>query len=146
MPEGWTPVTADGEQYEANFVQQAVNVLRTPGTEQNELPAVLRGWFGPDAGAPGTAHRVVFQPIDGGYRLQPIGGRGRGKTLARWRSYAREEIPPLFAFEFSEARWNQGHVSLGGHQFLLVSLEKAGPSSSGRARTARRRATPTACA
>lgn len=74
IPEGWTPVTADGEQYEANFVKVAVNVLRRPGTDQNDLPALLRGWFGPDAGAPGTAHRVVFQPTDdGGYRLQPIG-------------------------------------------------------------------------
>lgn len=127
IPEGWTPVTADGEQYEANFVKVAVNVLREPGTDQNELPALLRGWFGPDAGAPGTAHRVVFQPADdGGYRLQPIGGRVRTNTLAKWRSYSREEIPPLFGLEFSEAHWNQGHVSLGGHQFLLVSLEKAG--------------------
>lgn len=126
IPEGWTPVTADSQQYEANFVKVAVNVLRKPGTDQNELPSLLRGWFGPDAGAPGTAHRVVFQPIDGGYRLQPIGGRARAGALVKWRAYSREEIPPLFGLEFSEAHWNQGHVSLGGHQFLLVSLEKHG--------------------
>lgn len=127
MPEGWTPVTADNEQYEANFVQVAVNVLRKSGTDQNELPALLRGWFGPDAGAPGTAHRVVFQPTDeGGYRLLPLGGRTRAKSLVKWKAYSREEIPPLFGLEFSEAHWNQGHISLGGHQFLLVSLEKAG--------------------
>ena len=68
----------------------------------------------------------MFQPTDDGWRLQPIGSRTRAKTLTKWRAYSREEIPPLFGLEFSEAHWNQGHVSLGGHQFLLVSLEKAG--------------------
>lgn len=96
------------------------------GSDQNELPSILRQWFGPDAGLPGTTHQVVFDPIDNGYRLTPVGRDSRNKTLARWRTYSREEIPPLFGFEFSTAIWNVGHVTLSGHQFLLVTLEKAG--------------------
>jgi hypothetical protein len=73
IPEGWTDVTADGERYKANFVKVAVNVMRRPGSEQNELPGVLRRWFGPDAGLPGTSVAVVFEPASEGYTLSPLG-------------------------------------------------------------------------
>ena len=60
LPEGWTPVLIQGAQYNANFVKIAVNVIRAEGSDDNALPAVLRGWFGPDAGAPGTRHQVAL--------------------------------------------------------------------------------------
>jgi len=43
--------------YEADFVRVAVNVARLPGEDRNRLPEILRAWFGPDAGLPGTATR-----------------------------------------------------------------------------------------
>jgi superfamily II DNA or RNA helicase/diadenosine tetraphosphate (Ap4A) HIT family hydrolase len=57
LPSDWTDVEIDGERYQANFVKVAVNVVRRPGQDTNELPRILRGWVGADAGAPGTRHR-----------------------------------------------------------------------------------------
>ncbi|MFW6182121.1 MAG: helicase-related protein [Spirochaetota bacterium] len=73
MPRGWTEVTIYGERYEANFVKVAVNVVRKKGQAGNELPEVLRRWFGFRAGLPGTSFKVVFRPTDTGYVLEPLG-------------------------------------------------------------------------
>jgi len=77
MPEGWMTVVANDEEYEANFVKIAVNVMRRAGEAENQLPAVLTGWFGPNAGQPGTTHRVVLTREETGYRLAPQSGDPR---------------------------------------------------------------------
>lgn len=41
-----------------------------------------------------------------------------------WRTYNRDEIPPLFGLTFSTAIWNAGFVPAGQNLFLLVTLEK----------------------
>ena len=61
-PRGWTRVVADGEEYEANFVKIALNVMRRPGERENVLGDVLRRWFGEQAGRPGTAQFVELSP------------------------------------------------------------------------------------
>jgi hypothetical protein len=122
MPEGWIDVTADGEPYQANFVKVAVNVLRRPGSEQNELPSVLRRWFGQDAGLPGTSHRVAFEKSGEGLKLVPL-GRREG-VLQLWRTYSREEIPKLFGLTYSSFLWQQGFITQSQHMFLLVTLDK----------------------
>ena len=61
----------DGTRYEADFVKVALNVVRLPGEARNRLPEVLRGWFGPDAGLPGTRHEVVLEQAEKGWRLRP---------------------------------------------------------------------------
>jgi len=121
---GRTEVFIDGEAYSANFVKVAVNVVRRSGDEDNQLPSILRRWFGPDAGAPGTRHVVALEQRNDGWHLTPL-GRRRGE-LQLWRSYSREEIPSLFGFEFSTAIWNAGFVKRPGHIFLLVTLDKSG--------------------
>jgi hypothetical protein len=72
-------VQIDGQTYSANFVKVAVNVVRRVGQEEdnaeNELPRILRGWFGPDAGAPGTRHAVELEQQDGEWHLKPVGRR-----------------------------------------------------------------------
>ncbi len=50
----------------------AVNVLRHPGNPRNELQDVLRRWFGPDAGLPGTNFQVAFRPTRAGWTLEPL--------------------------------------------------------------------------
>lgn len=75
IPEGWQKVIADEEEYEANFRKVAVNVLRRPGVEGNELHALLQQWFGPRAGLPGTDFKVVFERWGEGYELAPMGDR-----------------------------------------------------------------------
>ena len=75
LPAGWTDVQIDGQPYSANFVKVAVNVVRRSGQEDNELPRILRGWFGPDAGAPGTRHTVALEKRGAEWHLRPLGQR-----------------------------------------------------------------------
>jgi hypothetical protein len=124
LPDGWTPVQVDGESYEANFAKIAVNVVRKPGSDANQLPAILRSWFGADAGAPGTRQAVSLQRKGDTWHLGPL-GRRMGE-LKLWQTYSREGIPPLFGFEFSTAIWNAGFVKRPGHMFLFVTLDKSG--------------------
>lgn len=125
IPFDWTPVEIDGTTYEAKFAKIAVNLIRSPDSDGNELPGVLRGWFGPDVGQPGTSFHVQFVARgDGSFELSPVGGP-RSRDVALWKRYSREEIPQLWGFEFSPSRWNQGFVVHNEHVFLLVTLEKA---------------------
>ena len=133
LPEGWTDVQIEGQTYSANFVKIAINLVRRPGEpgepgeNDNELPRILRGWFGPDAGAPGTRHTVALDRRGADWHLAPLGQR-RGE-LQLWRAYSREEIPPLLGLEFSTAIWNAGFVKRPGHIFLLTTLDKSGHGS-----------------
>lgn len=122
IPEGWVNVKIDGERYEANFVKIAVNVIRSSGSDTNQLPELMRGWFGADAGLPGTDHRVVFETHKGELVLTPVSRRDGALQL--WRRYSREEIPKLFGLTYSAAVWQQGFVLQGGQMVLLVTLDK----------------------
>ena len=125
IPSGWTTVEAEGERFEANFVKIAVNVLRRVGDETNMLGDLLKKWFGPDAGLPGTSHRVVFeQGVDTLVMAPERRITASAKPLELWQTYMREEIPPLFGLAFSQAIWNAGFIAVRQHIFLLVTLEK----------------------
>jgi hypothetical protein len=128
IPSGWTPVAIDGDEYEANFVKVAVNVVRRPATTQNALPMLLRKWFGADAGQPGTGHRVQFVPGDRGLAMKPLTDHTNGLEL--WGEYPREQIPGLFGLEFKGPVWQQGFVVQGKQVFLLVTLQKRGMAES----------------
>ena len=72
IPKGWTDVLVDGDRYEANFVKVAVNVMRKKGEKQNRLADVMRAWFGPKAGLPGTNSHVTFRRQKGVRVLEPL--------------------------------------------------------------------------
>jgi superfamily II DNA or RNA helicase/diadenosine tetraphosphate (Ap4A) HIT family hydrolase len=78
LPEGEARFTADGREYVGRFVKIALNVADIPGEPGNALHALLRRWFGPGAGLPGTHHEVVLQRIGGRYTLRPRIGSGMG--------------------------------------------------------------------
>ena len=124
LPVGWIPVVVGDEQYQANFVKIAVNILRKGDGDENSLPDVLRSFFGTQAGKPGTAQQVKFELTDGVYELKPLLEVPGSPEL--WREYMRAEIPPLWGLEFNSSRWNQGYVVDGDHIFLLVTLNKKG--------------------
>jgi len=65
----------DGQPWVLNFAKVAVNVAWEPGGQENQLPALLRRWFGPKAGLPGTHHRVFLQKTAEGFRLSPLAPR-----------------------------------------------------------------------
>jgi hypothetical protein len=119
IPEGWVPVIADGQAYEANFVKVAVNVLRRVGSQENVLPALLRQWFGDQAGSPGTRAEVEFSDQTGDWVFAPVSA-----PLDRWRSYARREVAERFGQPYSRY-WEQGVVTRGDHTFLFVTLDKS---------------------
>ena len=122
LPEGWTDFVADGRTYRGNFVSIALNVARRTERGPNDLPALLRGWFGPDAGAPGTRHQVSLTKVGDSWTMSPTGTGVLSPVL--WKAYSREQIPGLFGLTFNTAVWQQGFVRRDNQTFLLVTLDK----------------------
>ena len=117
----------DGETLEAIVAKIAINVVRQPGSEENLLPAILRRWFGEEAGLPARGERVAILRSDGQCRLEPL-TRSASSTsgLMPWGRYLRKAIAPAFGLEFSQAIWNAGFIYQDPEIFLLVTLAKDG--------------------
>ena len=64
----------DGSEWVFRFVKVACNVAHPADSadKQNQLPVLLRDWFGPDAGLPGTNFEVEFSSIDGSWSAAPV--------------------------------------------------------------------------
>ena len=130
LPQGWVEVSIDGVPHQANFVKVALNVVRPSGSDENVWPKLLRGWFGSDAGAPGTRHRVELRQTGDGWLLRPVGVEGQPSSPVLWSRYAREQIPRFFGDVFSQAKWNVGFLPVPTAEpealILLVTLDKDG--------------------
>lgn len=73
LPEGETDVRMpDGAVWQFRFAKEYCNVARPAGTQRNQLPDLLRGWFGPRAGQPGTAFLVRFHASPDGLWAEPV--------------------------------------------------------------------------
>jgi len=126
IPEGLTPILIDGQRYDAQFAKVAVNVIRTAGSMRNQLPGLLRSWFGPDAGLPGTNFQVAFEPTETDvYRLVPLHRATPPDGPEEWRQYPREAIPQLFGLPYNASVWNQGFIFKDNTVVLLVTLDKS---------------------
>ena len=69
------PTTAtlpDGSQWVFKFVKIACNVASPLGSEENQILPLLRGWFGENAGAPGTNYQVAFTKSETGWSVEPV--------------------------------------------------------------------------
>ena len=95
LPEGWTRLLVDGRACEGNFVKVALNVVREDESGANILPRILRSWFGADAGAAGTLHRVTLRPDGDARRMEPVGDL-RPTAAVVGKLYPREQISGLF--------------------------------------------------
>jgi superfamily II DNA or RNA helicase/diadenosine tetraphosphate (Ap4A) HIT family hydrolase len=74
LPQGDTDVRLpSGAFWRFRFTQIASNVAHPVGWARNELPDLLRRWFGPVAGRPGTAFRVRFFRSPDGWCVEPVG-------------------------------------------------------------------------
>ncbi len=71
LPEGWTDVIVNNETIRLNFVKVAVNVAERGGERGNALHDLLRGWFGPTAGLPGTQNAVLLRRVGERWTLTP---------------------------------------------------------------------------
>ena len=73
LPEGrGVPVRVDTRWMTFDFMKVAANIARSSPEGPNELAELLRGWFGPDAGASGTEHRVRLWRGSDGWRAEPV--------------------------------------------------------------------------
>ncbi|HND52667.1 MAG TPA: DUF3427 domain-containing protein, partial [Pirellulaceae bacterium] len=127
VPEGWTEVLIDGRPHVANFAKQYINVVRTaPDSEVNVLGDLMRTWFGPDAGLPGTRFQVEFRDVEGRWEMKAVEKVNRSDGPQPWHRYLREEIPPLFGLDFNIGAWNRGFVTTDRDLILLVTLKKGG--------------------
>jgi SOS-response transcriptional repressor LexA len=81
----------DGRVWEFRFVKIACNVAGprdgVVGDKlPNDLPSLLREWFGPDAGLPGTSFEVEFHREDDVLCAAPLATRSRAHTAEGFRS------------------------------------------------------------
>jgi superfamily II DNA or RNA helicase len=83
-PVGPTTVALpNGDQWEFKFVKVACNVAKPLGTQENGLGELLKSWFGPTAGQPGTDYKVVFSLSDGRWSAKPQNAnRPEGSSLS----------------------------------------------------------------
>ena len=92
LPEGDAEFLADGDLFVGRFVRVALNVAHRPGEESNQLAGLLRGWFGPSAGLPGTSNSVALEVVDDRWVMRPIGVPAAavddGTLIALFPSYA----------------------------------------------------------
>jgi len=62
----------DGSVWRFSFVKYFCNVAHPPGVKRNQLADLMRSWFGPTAGAPGTSFQVRFSPSPEGLWIEPV--------------------------------------------------------------------------
>ncbi len=73
IPEGEVDVRVDdGRVWQFRLMKEFCNVARPAGTPDNQLPELLRRWFGPRAGHPGTAFQVRFRASPDGLWVEPV--------------------------------------------------------------------------
>ena len=80
LPLGWTRVRVGAERLDLNFVKVAVNVARRRSAPDNLLGELLRGWFGDNAGLPGSSFKVRLIEGEEGWVLDPVRGGGEADT------------------------------------------------------------------
>ncbi len=66
----------DGSQWEFKFVKVACNVAAPEGETSNQLSDLLRRWFGPNAGLPGTGFVVRFTKDGDLWLASPVSPAG----------------------------------------------------------------------
>lgn len=72
LPSGDREVRVDGAVWTFSFAKEFCNVARPIGTPRNQLPDLLRSWFGPTAGHPGTTFEVRFVASPDGLWAEPV--------------------------------------------------------------------------
>ena len=106
LPQGNLDIEVEGRPMEAIVAKIAVNVVRPPELSSNELPAILRTWFGDDVGLPGRSDRVRFRRDANMIVMEPlklqrtnsveVKGLGalssRGNTARLWANFQSGQL------------------------------------------------------
>lgn len=123
LQQGRAPIQIDEEAYEVLIAKNAIDGVWKLGDETNQLPDILRRWFGEGAGLPGRGERVRLKRGPSGLEMEALRIPSSQK-LQVWGRYLREAIAPAFGLVFSPAIWNAGFVVQDPEIFLLVTLAK----------------------
>ena len=83
----------DGSRWDFKFVKVAVNVAHEKGSNENRLSVLLRGWFGPHAGLPGTNFFVSFVIGRGIWKVFPE--RNEASTPEQPLAYSEQRSPSM---------------------------------------------------
>jgi hypothetical protein len=119
----------DGSTWVFRFVKVACNVAHPKGTTDNRLDELLRSWFGPDAGLPGTGFTARFQNSTEGWRVNPVqhittaqptilsdatSQKGPSQNLRLVESPPAEErfvqYVPVYDLEAAAGFWGPDHI------------------------------------
>ena len=91
-PTGPTTVALpDGSLWEFRFVKEFINFACPSGSQKNEIASLLRNWFGPDAGLPGTNFHITFTHHNSSWNVAP----DTHATPASVRPSNRSPLPEL---------------------------------------------------
>ena len=158
VPDGECDVRVpDGAVWRFRFAKEFINVARPVGTDRNQLPDLLRGWFGPATGTSGTSYQVRFSPSPDGLWIEPVSAQvlafpGRRNTVAAYpdlraaaghvgagqEALEREEVAlpidapseGLFAVRVAGESMNGGNAPLHNGDWALLRLARgAAPST-----------------
>jgi hypothetical protein len=73
IPTDWISVEIEGKAYVAKFVQQYINVVRDNlEAKENALGQILRDWYGPSVGQPGTRFEVELVQLDNAWHIRKV--------------------------------------------------------------------------
>ena len=72
FPRGELDATIDGQSLVVHVRKIAINKVVARGTKTNLLPDILRRWFGPDAGKPGTGFKVWLRRRGDRVTMEPM--------------------------------------------------------------------------
>lgn len=144
----------DGAAWVFSFQKHFCNVAWPVGSSGNHLPELLRRWFGPRAGQPGTSWRVRFLEGPGGWSVQPLMGEvvpfpalrpvvaypdlraAAGHAAGEFESPEAERVllpldrddPALFAVRVSGSSMDGGAEPLRDGDWAVLRLARSEPA------------------
>lgn len=157
LPRGEIEARVDGAIWQFRLMKEFCNVARLAGSQRNALPDLLRRWFGPSAGQPGTAFEVRFRRSPDGYWVEPTGGNlfalgsrsgvaaypdlraAAGHGLATEESVTAERVllpldslptDNLFAVRVSGSSMDGGKSPLRDGDWAVMRLARSAPANS----------------
>ncbi len=111
----------DGSAWTFRMMKEFCNVAHPAEGKGNALGGLLRGWFGPSAGHPGTSFRVRFFEDERGWRVAPV------ERVAEALEPGAVLDARALARHFGLERFPERSGVEGGHRFVLVEPEAEAP-------------------
>ena len=123
----------DGALWRFRLMKEYCNVARPTASQRNQLPDLMRRWFGPSAGHAGTRFEVRFSSSPDGWWIEPV-----GKVLALATRGCIRSFPSLRAaagladgIRPDEPDASEATLPVDGETEELFAVRAAGDSMNG---------------